>query len=100
MMKVKIRGTVTQAVIDEAVTATLVKLGFDPEGHVIKGATIYFSVYDKESGEVMDYVDDDGKPVESVEWSAPDARKRQKIARRTVQTVPSFMDPTHPNFGE
>lgn len=99
-MKLTIRGVISHEVIAQALNSTLHQIGFDADQQVIKGMTMYFTVYDRETGEAIDYVDGTGKIIESTEWSAPrvttGVRKTHKFVRgatpRKTQIVPSYLN--------
>jgi len=86
-MKVTIKGEVGIAELGEAFTRALRYCEFDKEKHYIKGATIYFNLYDAKTHAMAEVIKD-GQLVDAVTWLTPveEARARvqaqQKAAKR------------------
>lgn len=76
-MKVKIQGEVTLPIIGEALTTTFRQIGLDPELHCIRGASIYFNVYDRKNGELLD-PEIRGEVVDEVVWKTAEEREKER----------------------
>lgn len=76
-MKLKIQGEVSLPVIGEAVVATLRQIEFDPELHCIRGASLYFNVYDRKTGELLD-PEINGAVVDEVVWKTLEEREKER----------------------
>jgi len=72
-MKLKIKGDITLPVLGKAMDKALAKLDFDPETQVVKGATIYFNVYDIESGQMIEY------EVDEIIFETPTAKAIREL---------------------
>lgn len=91
MMKLKIKGDITLPVLGKAMDKALAQLDFDPKTQVVKGATIYFNVYDAESDEVIEYEVDAmvyETPVEQAKRELKAKLKQQK--RRLPPKIPTL----------
>jgi hypothetical protein len=82
-MKLTIKGEVNLPVLGEAMTRALEYVQFDPKRLSIRGATLYFNFYSRETGEMVTIVQD-GKEVDSLAWETPveKERKRQQALSR------------------
>lgn len=83
-MKLTIKGEVDLPVLGEAMTRALNVVSYDPERFAIKGATLYFNFYDRETGEVVVF-EKNGSPIEDLLYQTPVEIERQRqtaIARK------------------
>lgn len=77
-MKVTIKGEMGIAELGEAFMDALRYCQFDKKKHYIKGATLYFNLYDVET-HAMAEVWKDGELVDAVTWSTPVERARARL---------------------
>lgn len=84
-MKVKIQGEVTLPIIGEALTATFQQISLDPKLHCIRGASIYFNVYDRENGELLD-PEINGMFVDEVVWKTMEEREKERQKTQAKKT--------------
>lgn len=77
-MKLKILGNITLPAIEKSMTAVFNKLGYDPEKQYIRGATIYFNVYDRETGNKIVFTNG-VKVVDSLEWASPEEKQIKEL---------------------
>lgn len=83
-MKLTIKGDVTLPVLGEAMTRTLEAISFDPERFTIRGATLYFNFYDRQTGELVAF-EKDGRPMEDLLYQTPEEKERKRqseVARK------------------
>ncbi len=76
-MKLTIKGEVDLPVLGEAMTKTLNAVSFDPERFAIRGATLYFNFYDRETGNVVAF-EKDGIPIEETLFETPVEKERRR----------------------
>jgi hypothetical protein len=77
-MKITIKGEVGIAELGEAFMAALRYCEFDKDKHYIKGATLYFNLYDAET-HAMTEVRKEGELVNAVTWLTPVERAKEKL---------------------
>lgn len=87
-MKVTITGEVGIAELGEAFMRALRYCEFDKDKHYIKGATLYFNLYDAET-HAMAEVRKDGELVDAVVWMTPveEARARLQAQQKAAKRV-------------
>jgi hypothetical protein len=85
-MKVTIKGEVDIAALGEAFMDALRYCQFDKKKHYIKGATLYFNLYDAET-HAMAEVWKEGRLVDEVLWmtSVERARTRLQAEQKALQ---------------
>jgi hypothetical protein len=83
-MKVTIKGEMGMAELGEAFVQALRKCQFDKKKHYIKGATLYFNLYDAET-HAMAEVWKEGELVDAMTWLTPleEARMRLQAQQKT-----------------
>jgi hypothetical protein len=84
-MKVKIKGLVSIPEIGKAMTFALDALRFNNETQEIRGATMYFNVYDKETGDVLQFVNSSDKVIEGVTWLTDEEKEKSKTKKIQVK---------------
>lgn len=83
-MQVKIRGEITQETIMEAFSKTCELLGLNQDENnnlTIRGASIYFNLYDKETGQMVQMCKD-GVPIEKLEYGGKPVKKEVKNKKK------------------
>lgn len=80
-MKLKIKGEVTLPVLGEAFSDMLQHIEFDKDRFFINGATVYFNLYDNETGKMLEVIRD-GKILDLVEWATPVVQAKEQLAAR------------------
>lgn len=84
-MKVTIKGEVGIAELGEAFIRALQYCEFDKEKHYIKGATLYFNMYDTET-HAMTAVLKNGDLVDAVTWLTPVEQARARLQAQQKAT--------------
>lgn len=77
-MKITIKGEVGLAELGEAFTRALQYCEFDKSKHYIKGATIYFNLYDVET-HAMTAVEKNGELVDALVWMTPVEQAKARV---------------------
>ena len=90
-MRLKIQGSPTLEDIQDALTATLKAVGFNPDRHALRGVNVYLNIYDREAGGNIAFVRD-GEEMDAFLWMTPaesekhKARiERQRLANQKAQ---------------
>lgn len=81
-MKLTIKGEVNLPVLGEAMTKALNLVAFDQDRFAIRGATVFFNFYDRETGEMVEF-QKDGEPIDNVLFQTPVETERQRQMART-----------------
>lgn len=86
-MRIKIYGELTASVLAQAFVKALDEAGYDEETHVIKGANIYFNLYDIETGEKVE------TDCEEVEFQSPVEQENRLLLKK----LKADLDDSWPN---
>ena len=84
-MKVTIKGEVGIAELGEAFMQALRHCQFDKQKHYIKGATLYFNLYDVET-HAMTEVWREGELVDTMTWLTPVEEARTRLQAQQKAT--------------
>lgn len=89
-MKLKISGEITLPVLGEGFYRAIKYANVDNEKHVVRGATIYFNIYDRETGQLIVPKHENGIEIDEVHWLTAEEKekKRQKSIKKTLKKRP------------
>ena len=82
-MKLTLKGTISDQDLAKAFRDTLFVLGFDPSQHQVRGATLFFNIYDRTTGH-MHELEYNGRVADDVLWLPANVPVSQQkvLARR------------------